>query len=115
MAKRTSKKVETPTTATELLGEALTAAAPDAGRAYQVVKAKVSEPIQAATSRMSRRGKAMVWLAGLLMAGSMASFGVNSVARPAIASVAKSTLGPGYRIQCQLPSGNFGVCPGWKK
>jgi hypothetical protein len=114
MAKRRSSK-QVPSTAREVLGQALTEASPKLGQAYEIAQERVAAPVRAGMSVMSKKARVGVWVAGVLMSVGLLSAGVNHVARPAIASVAKATLGPGYKISCQLPSGNWGVCPGWRK
>lgn len=114
MAKNTRKRVPStdPLTAREALGTAARKAAPAVGEAYEIVKAKVESPARAALAKMSRKGRITVAAIGIALSALVGSAAVNSVARPTIAAAARATLGPGYRIQCQLASGNWGVCPG---
>ncbi len=88
------------------------AAAPKVGVAYDIARDKVEGPARAALGKMTRKGRIAVGLLGILLTALVGSAGVNHVARPGIAAAARASLGPSYRIQCQLSSGNWGVCPG---
>jgi hypothetical protein len=101
-----------PTTAREALGLAFKAAGPKVGAAYDIAREKVEGPARAALGKMSRRGRIVTGILGILLTALVGSATVNHVARPTIAAAARASLGPSYRIQCQLTSGNWGVCPG---
>lgn len=116
-SKATIKRIPSndPLTAREAFGAAFKAAGPKASEGYQIVREKVDAPVKAALGKMTPKGRALVYLAGLVLTALVGAGAVNGVARPAIAGAARAALGPSYRIQCQLPSGNFGVCPGLRK
>lgn len=116
-SKTTIKRIPSndPLTAREAFGSALKAAGPKAAEGVAIMRAKIDEPVKAAMGKMTGRGRLVVYLAGLVLTAMVGAGAVNGVARPVIAAAARASLGPGYRIQCQLPSGNFGVCPGLKK
>ncbi len=95
-----------PPTAGALAVQAYQAIAP-------VIQARVAtgrEAYQAGKAKLSVKGRIIAGVLGMLALAGVGTTTVNHVARPAIKSVASAALGPAYRIQCQLPSGNYGTC-----
>jgi hypothetical protein len=117
MAKRKSRsftRIDRPEivpvpTGVELLSEAARKASKPLGEMVAIQRERLAAPIAAARAKMSRGQRAAAWVLGLVLAAGAAGAGVG-VARSGIAAVSGAMLGPAYRIQCKLPSGNFGTC-----
>jgi hypothetical protein len=89
--------------------QALGTIAPDAAGGYERAK----DAARAATSKLGKKGRVAMALAGLALAAGLTGATVG-VARRGAAQAASAMLGPQFHISCQLPSGRFGVCP-WDK